>query len=100
MNTNKQIMAIILGIFLVLSLVSLVSALTISSVDTTNQIKPGDTAEVIITLENNGDYDVEDVSVKLDLTLVPFAPFDSSSEKSVDTVDKDNDQTFRFNVIY
>lgn len=77
-----------------------VSALTISSVDTTpSQIKPGEDAELTVVLENDGDDTVEDVSVILNLEDLPLAPYDSSSEKTVDEIEEDDKQTFRFRVI-
>lgn len=99
---QKQVILISLVVFIlmIISSLNLASALTISSVDTTPyQIKPGEDAEVRIVIENDGDRDIEDVSVKLDLVNVPFAPFDSSSEKTIDEIEEDDKQTFRFRVI-
>jgi len=96
---KKTILTIILGILLVASLVN-VSALTIDSVTTTpNEVKPGQTAEIKIVIENEADIAIEDVSVKLNLDNLPLAPFDSTNEKTVDEIDDDDKETYRFNVI-
>lgn len=87
MKIKKTIaVSIILGIYLI-SLLSLASALTITSVDTTPKIiAPGESSIIKIGVENEGDDDVEDVSVSLGLTNVPFAPYGSSSEISFDEI--------------
>jgi hypothetical protein len=95
---KKQII-LIMGLML-LSLISLFSALVIDSVSTLpNEVSPGETAKILIVLENDGDNDIEDVSVSLDLTNVPFAPFGSSSEVSINAIDENDDEDVSFRVI-
>ena len=97
-----------------LSLMS-VSALTVESVDVSpREIEPGKTATIVITLENNLNEDVTDVSVSLDLSGVvtsempgvpsvtfdlPFAPYDSSSEVTKDEIEDGKNKDFRFEII-
>jgi len=90
---------ILLGMFLI-SMVSMASALTITSVSTNpNEIAPGETSVINIELENDWDEDITDVSISLNLANVPFAPFDSSSEDSFDEIEDDDDKTAHFKVI-
>ena len=70
-----------------LALINSVSALTIDSVAVTDEIKPGKSTRVTIGLENEAEEDVEDVSISLSLQDVPFAPYDSSSEYSIDLIE-------------
>ncbi|MFH1358649.1 MAG: hypothetical protein ABIH37_02050 [archaeon] len=76
-------------IFVCVFLISLssISALVIDSVIMDSSgIKPGESTHIEIGLRNNGDADVSDVSVFLDLKEIPFAPFDSSSEYGIDEI--------------
>lgn len=64
-----------------------VKALVIESVTTTpSEIAPGEVSRVEMSIENNGEEDITDVSIGLDLTDVPFAPHDSASEYSTDKI--------------
>ena len=77
------------SITILIILISLAStqALMISSVSTSpNEIVPGEVSTIKIGIENDGDKDIEDVSVSLDLAEVPFAPYDSSSEYNIDEI--------------
>ena len=76
-----------------------VSALIIDSVTISDEIIPGKTSRISIGLDNNGDEDIEDVSVVLDLTNVPFAPFDSSSEFSINKIREDKTKFAEFEII-
>ncbi len=82
-----------------LALINSVSALTIDSVSVADEIKPGKTTRVSIGLENEADEDVTDVSVALDLSNVPFAPYDSSSEYSIDEIEEDDTEHAQFEII-
>ena len=81
------------------ALISNVSALTIDSVAIADKIQPGKTTRITIGLENDADVDIEDVSVTLDLIDVPFAPFDSASEYSIDEIDEDDTEYAEFEII-
>ncbi|MBI4158650.1 hypothetical protein HY500_00125 [Candidatus Woesearchaeota archaeon] len=81
----------IIMIILVLLLVPLVSAstLTVESVSKNpEEVKQGEVINLGITLENDGSKDIQDIRVFLDLTNLPFAPKESS-EQFIDEIDND-----------
>jgi len=91
-----KIMSIILGILLI----SLVSALTIQNVDIEpTEIAPGEKVAVSLDIENNLGEDAEDVTISLDLTDVPFAPYLSSNEESFDDIKDDKNKEVNFKLI-
>lgn len=95
-QTTKQIFALL---FVVL-LISLTSALTIKSVSSTPQdIAPGENADIKITIENNLGEDLENVMVSLDLSQAPFAPYQSSTDKIINEIDDDDEESVNFKVI-
>lgn len=81
------------------ALINSVSALTIDSVSVVDKIQPGKTTRITMSLENDANEDIEDVSVVLDLTDVPFAPFDSASEYGIDEISEDDREFAEFNLI-
>lgn len=86
-------------ILIILNLVSLVSALTINSVSTTpSEIEPGETAEIAISLKNNLDSDITDITISLDLSQTSFAPVESSSEYSFDELREGKEKEIRFKI--
>lgn len=90
---------LILGVFL-LSVLSLTSALVIDSVIMDSEgINSGEVADIEIGLRNNGDEDVEDISVFLDLMDVDLAPFDSSSEFGIDEIKEGRIKYAKFKII-
>lgn len=92
-----------LMIFLIsLTSITLTSALVIKSVSMSpEEIAPGGTSNIQIEIKNEGDHDIEDVSVLLDLkdSSLPFAPFDSSSEYSFDEIREGKTKTANFKII-
>jgi len=77
-----------------------VSSLVIDSVIMSSEgIMLGESTEIEIGLRNNGEEDVTDVSVFLDLNDVPFAPYDSSSEFGIDEIREDRMKFARFEII-
>jgi len=111
---KTQTLTIISTIFILLSLAT-IQALVINSVSMTpNEVAPGETASIRIGIENDGNDDIEDVSVVLDLSGIiesgipgmapviidmPFAPYDSSSEYSFDEIDEDDTEYAKFKII-
>jgi len=76
------------------------SALTISSVTTTPvEVAQGEHTNIKIELDNDGDYDLNDVSVSLDLSAIPFAPYSSSSEVSFDEIREGRTKAAEFEVV-
>lgn len=86
-------------LFCIFFITPLANALVINSVSVTHELTPGETSRVIIALENDGSADVEGVSVSLDFTNTPFAPFDSSSEYSIDEIREDKTKEASFEII-
>lgn len=112
MKTSQ--ITLITALFIVLSLAS-INALVIDSVKMyPKEIAPGETATITIGLENDGDNDITNVAVVLDLTGViesnvpgvpstvfdvPFAPYESSSEHSFDEIEEDETDYAEFEII-
>lgn len=91
---NKKIPSI-LGIAIMILLgLNIASAMVVDSV-TTDKIYPGQTGEVRMTIENTLSDDAEDVSVSLNLANTDFST-EGSSEKSVDKIDTDDEENFKF----
>ena len=95
---SKNITGILILSLLLVSLTS-VNALVIDSVVIADEVEPGQTTRLSIGLENDGDEDVEEVSVSLDFSDVPFAPFDSSSEFGIDEIREDKTKFAEFRII-
>ena len=97
---NKQTSLSIITAICLLSIIGFANALTITSVSTNpDTIAPGETSQIIITLKNNADIDIEDVSVNLDLTNVPFAPFESGSDFFTNEILESKTKQASFNLI-
>jgi hypothetical protein len=90
------LMIFIIGLYLV----SFVQALDLTSFNVNpDQVAPGKTADIFIFLKNNGDYDAEDVSVSLDLTSAPIAPYNSGIQFNQDIIDSGENKRVDFQVI-
>jgi hypothetical protein len=92
-----------------------INALIIDSVNMNpEEIAPGETSVITIGLENDGNDDITDVTIILDLTGViesnvpgvpttildiPFAPYESSSEYSFDEIEEDDKEYAEFEII-
>ncbi|MBT4165899.1 hypothetical protein HOE04_02565 [archaeon] len=97
---DKKMLSLIFGILVLVSLINLSSALIIDSVSMTpDEVAPGDSATIKIEIENNGENDLEDVSVSLDFANVPFAPHNSASDYDIGDLDEDDDDSAIFRVI-
>ncbi len=100
MKKLTTILILVIILVSLVSLTSLTSALIINNVQTSpSQIKPGETARIIITLKNDENKDIEDVSLQLVLDEVPLAPHDSSNEVTLDEIEEDDEEDFEFKVI-
>jgi hypothetical protein len=107
---NKTI-KIIPMIFAILLIASFASALTISNVDVPSQVKQGQNAAITLTLKNEGNNDITDVSVVLQLSAIinpqtgavispdlPFTPVDSSNTETSDKIRTDKSESFDFTI--
>ena len=97
---SKTTTTIALALLLSLAFISMASALTIQNVETSKtDIQPGDRFSVDIEIENTLSSDAEDVVVSLDLTGVPFAPYQSSNQVMKAELNEDDSKVFSFELI-
>lgn len=90
---NTQITKTITGIiFLVLAL-NFASALVVDANFVT--LYPGESERVEVEIDNNENFDIEDISIALELSDVPFTAV-GSSEKDLDDLDEDDDDRVVF----
>ena len=90
----------ILGILLIIHLIVLANALTISNVQSTpEEVAPGETVKLTLEIENEIGEDVTNVAVNLDLTNVPFAPYKSSTDATLEGIDDGEDETVLFDLV-
>jgi len=96
---NNKILIALCMVLVSLSFVAAVSITDVSSSPT--EVAPGETIDITIEIENIFDYDVTSLNVRLDLSGidVPFAPYQSSSEKFLDELDEGDDDNFKFKLI-
>lgn len=81
------------------SILSLSSALIVDSVIMDSKsLVPGESRDIEIGLKNNGDNDIEDVSVSIDLSEIPIAPFDSSSEFEIGKINEGKTKYAQFKI--
>lgn len=81
-------------------LLSRVSGLTIDSVSSNpKEIGQGQIADIEILLRNDLDQTLEDITITLDLTGIPFAPYESSNEIFVEKIKKDRTEAIEFKLI-
>src|SRR3989344_9000290 len=96
----KISIAFVVLALLVVSMLSIAQALVIDSVISDSKgVAPGDVTEIEIGLENNEEETVEDISIALDLALLPFAPSDTSSEFGIDEIREKKTKYARFSLI-
>lgn len=87
---------------MILISLTFISAVSITDViSTPSEVVPGETIDIRIEIENIFEYDVTNLNVKLDLSGedVPFAPYQSSSEKFLDELDEGDEEDFKFKLI-
>lgn len=89
------------GILLLVIIINLylIHSLTIDSVAISDEIKPGEIARISIGIKNDGDNDIEDINIALDLTNAPFAPFNSASENSISEIEENKIKYTEFEII-
>jgi len=87
---NKQILTTIFAIFISLSFISALSV----NADYAS-IYPGEEGKVSVELHNNDNFDIEFVSMELNLGTLPFIAV-GSSEKSIDEINEDDEESITF----
>lgn len=100
MNKNmvktKNIKLFKIGIFALLFLFTSMKLLSAISVDSNYiTIYPGEQGKVSIDIENNENFDIEDFSIDLDLSRIPFTSV-GSSQRDIDNIDEDDEEKFSF----
>ena len=90
-NTIK----ITFGFFLLVLTMGFAAGIIVDS--TYETIYPGESKRITIEIDNNENFDIEDVSLALNLSNLPFTTI-GSSEKDVDDIDEDDDETVSFNL--
>jgi len=97
---SKTILTIMCMVFVGLSMLNLVAGVSIKDVSSVpDKIAPGEIVQVSLDIENTYGYDITNLEVKLDLSQVPFAPFESSSEKFLDELESEEREDFKFKLI-
>ena len=98
---RKSKLLVLTGIFSLFLMVSFISAVTVKNAITSpSEIAPGEIAKITIEIENIFSDDVQNVNVALDLSSsVPIAPYQGSSEESVDEIKDGDKEKFTFNII-
>jgi hypothetical protein len=93
---------ILMLIFVILVSGTYADSITISSVSTNpNEVQPGGRSSVDVRLRNQGNRDIEDISVGLDLSssTLPFIPIGSAAKKIVEEIEEDESSTVTFNLM-
>mgnify|MGYP001604968839 CR=1 FL=1 len=110
---NKTIKILILFAAIFIAQLYLASALTISSViSSPREVQPGEKFSLDLKIENNLNEKVKDVVASLVLNAnvnpitgqiispaVPFAPYQSSNEVRIDSINEDDDEKASFDLI-
>jgi len=85
----------IINLILLVVMLNFASALVVDADYIT--IYPGESGSVKVEVDNNFNFDIEDISVALALDKVPFTSI-GSSEKSLDDLDENDDDSVTFTV--
>lgn len=96
---KTKLFPIICILLISLTFISAISVTDVSS--SPSEVSPGETVKVTLEIENIFTYDVSNLNVKLDLSEanVPFAPYQSSSEKFLDELESGENEDFEFKLI-
>src|SRR3989344_5477093 len=93
----KKLLLILMALILIPMAGAQIAVDSFSS--TPEKISPGENVQLRVNLENVGNDDIENVLVSLDLSDVPFAPLRSSSEKIIDKIRDDDEETVLFELV-
>lgn len=84
-------------LLLVITCISMASSALIISNTAQDTIYPGDSGALTITLKNDFDYSIEDVSLSLDFSKTKFTAI-GSSEKNIDEIEDGHKEDFKFTI--
>jgi len=100
-NKNKTTKILVLLTAIFIAQMCLASALTINSaISTPREVQPGEKFRLDLKIENNLNADVSNVVITLDLSKVPnFAPYQSSNEIRIDSINENDDEKASFDLI-
>ena len=90
---NPKTTTIFAFLTLAIFLINLVSAVIVDAEYVT--LYPGEEGSVTLNIENNENFDIEDVRISLDLSDVLFTSIGTST-KDTDDLDEDDDDSVRF----
>ena len=99
---NKQTTLILMSLVFTLVLITLISAVSVTNVASyPTEVAPGEKIIISIEVENIFEYDIFNLNVNLDLSSidVPFAPYQTSSERFLDELKDGDDESFGFKLI-
>lgn len=91
--TTQNLIKITFGFFLLVLTIGFAAGIIVDADYET--IYPGESEEITLEIENNENFDIEDISVALDLSELPFTSV-GSSEKDIDDLDEDDDDDVSF----
>ena len=100
MKTQNKISISIIVLIMLIGVMQMASAsFSVSSVTTSpNEISPGQTAEISLSVKNLGDDDYDNIKISLNLVNLPFSPYKMSAEKITD-INSDESKQVSFNII-
>jgi len=74
--------------------------LNIAKVETEpSAIAPGHKADLILTVENLAQSSMRDITVKIDFSSVPFAPYSETGEKKISRINAGDSQAITFGIV-
>lgn len=93
---------IVIFVFFCFLLVLTPSLFAISLLNINNypsQVSPGNNIKISMSVKNTLNQDISNVNVKLNLEDVPFAPYESGSERFIDNIRDGRIENIEFNLI-
>ena len=90
---NAKLNKFIIGMILAVFAINFISAIAVNADYVT--LFPGEEGKVTVGIENNENFDIESVSMALNLDNIPFASI-GSSEKDFDDIDEDDKDSVSF----
>lgn len=97
---KNELMLIVLAIFLIAHAEFTATQITGEAIIIDSEyitLYPGDEGTIKINVKNTEDFDIKDVSFRLELEKIPITAI-GSSEKNEDRIDEDDSETFNFDI--